>query len=222
MSNSIDPNIAGAMAGQGTVAMPPARGVTPLSPVEFTREERHYTCTVKNASMHTPDGTKITFLNGYLRTNVRHIQEYLDDEIERGGTGPYLRHATQIEIDAAHRSADPETYYRDKVRGDMEKDLRAELEAKIRAELGLQPLVPTTMVNTPGAIEKVHLDVTDKGRVAGIDAVRQRIEAAKKSDGVNVIPTPAPGLNNPAVKTFQASIQSSADISDAAQSGVVE
>lgn len=131
---------------EATLRVPPvARGTTPISPVVHMAEKRSYICTMPNASMHRPDGTRITFQHGYFETDLKASIEYLDAEIALGHE--YLRHANPTEIDAAKMRIDPVGTLRDKLRPEVERELRTELEAKIRAELGMPAeIVPTPVV----------------------------------------------------------------------------
>lgn len=104
----------------GDVVKPYAfMGATPaVEPVCFHLTERA-------AVMHRPDGKKIDFFNNHFVAKLKQDIAYLASEIENGH--PYLRYATQQEIDAHDMAADP--------RGTVAKQLRPQIEMEVRDQL---------------------------------------------------------------------------------------
>jgi hypothetical protein len=88
-----------------------------------------FVCTLMNASLFRPDGKKLGFVKGLLKTQVKEDIEYLDGEIDNGN--PYVKRASKDEVDTAESLFDPIGSLRKKV----EKDVGAELYAKLREQL---------------------------------------------------------------------------------------
>ena len=155
---------------------PVARGITPVAPIVHLEKKRAYICTMPNASMHRPDGTRIGFIHGFHETDLKASIEYLDAEIAAGHE--YVRFATDAEIEAAHMRLDPVGTMKDMLRPQIEQELRAKLEAEIRAELGMPP-------------ETVPVKVDhDAQKLAGSDLLanlRNRL-SAEKVPGATLVP----------------------------------
>lgn len=164
---------------EATLRVPPiARGNTPISPIVHMENKQSYICTMPNASMHRPDGTRIIFQSGYFETDLKASIEYLNAEIALGHE--YLRHATPVEIDAARMRIDPMGTMREKLRPEVERELRTELEAKIRAELGMPaPIVPTPVA---GAVDEEKVSGTDL-----LASLRSRLKSERVT-GATLIP----------------------------------
>lgn len=162
----------------------PLQSITKPQPTIFVAAKA-YICTVANASLHRYDGTRIGFRFGFLETNVQATQQYLDDEIAAGNT--YLRHATANEITEAKMRLDPVGTIREKVKEEIEQELRVSLEAEIRQKLGiLQEL------NTPPAQQAVNNSNKDAEKLAGMDAVERlkQVQTAAKVEGARVTLNP--------------------------------
>jgi len=87
---------------------------------------------LRNASMFRPDGKKLGFVKGLFKTNVVEDIEYLDNEISGGN--PYISRANAAQIEEAESLFDPLGSLRKRV----EKDVGAELYAKLREKLSNQ------------------------------------------------------------------------------------
>jgi len=115
--------------------VPPLTTMTPPSPVSYATESKAYVCSVANASFHRKDGTRVGFRFGFLETNLVPTIEYLDEEIRNGNS--YLRYATSDEVLEARMRLDPIGTIREKVRDELEAELRVKLEVEIREKLGM-------------------------------------------------------------------------------------
>lgn len=109
---------------------PTARGIAPLEKVEFMSKSEAFVCTVANANMFTPGGTKIGFANGFIETNVKSVVEYLQREIDDGH--PYIRKATSEEVAQHRMRVNPAGEIESNLRAKMEVEFQARLEAAIR------------------------------------------------------------------------------------------
>jgi hypothetical protein len=162
----------------------PIQAITKPQPTVFV-PPKCYICTVANASLHRYDGTRIGFRFGFLETNVEATQQYLDTEIAAGNT--YLRHAIPSEITEAKMRLDPVGTIREKVKDEIEAELRVKLEAEIREKLGmLQEL------NTPASQQAVNNSNADAQKLAAMDVKerQQQIQNVKVGEGARVLLNP--------------------------------
>lgn len=148
---------------------------TPTPPIVMEKEEKYYVSQVPNASLHTPDGTRITFVHGFFRTSIKHIKSYLERELELGFINSYVREATPEEIYAANMRLDP--------RGTVTKEVRAQLEPVMRKELEAEILAELLGVNRE-EINEVDREIlrqnADAAKMAGVD-VSSRLAALRAS-----------------------------------------
>lgn len=169
--------------------VPPLQAITKPQPIEYV-EMKYYLCTVANASFHRFDGTRVGFRFGFLETNIKATQEYLDYEIRNGN--PYLREATTDEVMEAKMRLDPVGTIREKVRDELELELRVKLEAEIREKMGL-----LRDLNTPAAQTEVNRSNGDAEKLSGMD-VRQRLADTtdvKIGEGARVVLNPVSTAN---------------------------
>lgn len=150
----------------GNTGVPAVTAITKPFPTVKV-EMKYYTCTSLHASMHRQDGKKLPFVNGFLMTDIKADQDYLDAEIDHGN--PYVRPATEDEIHHAKMRMDPKGTMKQEVRSEIEAELRVELEAKIRAEIA-------------------GTAVTDASKLSGADAIRAKIGSVTSSGGATITP----------------------------------
>lgn len=168
---------------QAPPAVPSIAAITRPLPATKSFSTKYYVCTVSAASMHRKDGKKLPFVFGFLATDLLHDQEYLDAEIVEGNT--YVREATEEEIRAANMKFDPKGTIKKELAAELEPQIRAELEQKLRGEMEdelrkqVAALQDDKFLIKPPESEKIATD--DAGKLGGIDALKKRIEDAKKS-----------------------------------------
>lgn len=143
--SGINPDLGAPETPRTAAFVPPLAARTAPDKVVIVPVPKYYICNIPNASMHTKAGTRIPFINGFLETSVKAVQDYLDDELsgEAYEINPYIRYATPDEIRAALLRRDPKGVITKEVRAELEPVIRKELEDKIRLELmaqmGLSP-----------------------------------------------------------------------------------
>lgn len=165
-----------------TRVQPTARGTTPISPVVHTGVKKAYICSLPNASMHRPDGTRIGFRFGFMETDLKATQDYLDNEIIGGHE--FLRYATPEEIETAHMRLDPMGTMKDKIKSEMEQELRAELEAKIRAEMGLANVEQVSMID----VTQPNLDAAKLSGSDALSSLKARMGGTTQVTGATLLP----------------------------------
>jgi hypothetical protein len=143
---------------------------TAAEPPVKARETKYYICTVQNASMHRPDGTKLPFVEGFLETDILPSQRYLDAEIENGHG--YIRFATEAEINMHHMKKDP--------KGTIEAQLRPAIEAEVREELNAEIMALRNLLESSGV---------DAEKIAGVSSLSDKLAALKNSGSVIEAPT---------------------------------
>jgi hypothetical protein len=151
---------------------------------------KYYVCSMPTASLHRPDGKKITFINGFFKAELLEDQKYLDRQIETGafaGGGVEVKHASQEQVDDWRMRTDPRGTIRSQVKQELKSDpaLRAEIEAQIRAELAGQ--------KEPGSVEAANLDgakLASTKTAAEVIAERLGKEVVKSGSGTVVVDKP--------------------------------
>lgn len=129
-----DPNLVGVDTGRGPYVPPTPRHPEAINEVpEVMEQVKYYVCPVPNASFHTPGGTRIPFVSNFYKTDIQHIQQYLDNEIKMRNA--YVRHATQAEIDTASMRENPRGFITQQVRAEVEQETREKLMTAIRDRL---------------------------------------------------------------------------------------
>lgn len=96
-------------------------------------EFRVFVCTIHNASFFRPDGKKLPFIRGYLKTNVIADIAYCDNEVDGGNI--YIRRGTEDDIVTAEAVYDPMAHLKHRTRKQVEQELKDDLTIQIRAEL---------------------------------------------------------------------------------------
>jgi hypothetical protein len=154
-------------------------------------KDYHYVCPVASASMHTPDGTRISFLNGFYKTNIAHIVDYLESEIERGHS--YITHASEDEINSFRMRTNPKEVLAEQARQDLEPKIRTELEIKIRAALANR--LGISIDEVPGAEDIIppEKDLQDpsESNLATVD-LRSRLKNISMGGDTLITAGPAP------------------------------
>jgi hypothetical protein len=110
----------------------PALSLLPTTPrIGNTKQEEFviFVGSLHNASFFRPDGKKLPFIKGLLKTNTVEDIKYLDEEIASGN--PYVKRASPEEVSQAEALFDPLGALRKKI----EKDVGAELYEQLRAKL---------------------------------------------------------------------------------------
>lgn len=162
----------------------PIEAITKPQPTVIV-DVKYYVCTVANASFHRFDGTRIGFRFGFFETNVEATQQYLDWEIQQGNQ--YLRHATPDEVQEAKMRFDPVGTIREKVREELELELRAKLEAEIREKMGILQ----NMSVSPQQ-QEVNRSNADMAKMQNID-MRERLQKTsdvRTGEGARVLLNP--------------------------------
>lgn len=90
---------------------------------------------LSNASMFRPDGKKLGFVKGLLKTNIKEDIQYLDEEIMNGN--PYVKRANPDEVAAAESLFDPLGSLRKKIEKDVGAELYEELRKRLSNKLGI-------------------------------------------------------------------------------------
>jgi hypothetical protein len=178
------------------VRVAPIQAYTPASPTIIVAK-KYYICVVANASLHRKDGTRVGFTNGFLETEVEATQEYLDGEIIAGN--PFVRLATQHEVQEARMKRDPRGTIREQVREELEAELRIKLEREIKEKLGI-PIdyhdIPLGAV-PEGTANAAETSVDDEQRVQGSDAIaalKERMHKLKVPGATVIMRSEAPYL----------------------------
>lgn len=123
------------MAGVDRPVVQPLQALTPADPVVIEQEEKHYYCSVPNASFYKHDGTRLGFVNGFFSSNIKAVKDYLDNEIANGLVTAYLRPANKEEVARIMSVRNPLAALEEDFRMTKEPELRKELERKIVASI---------------------------------------------------------------------------------------
>lgn len=140
MSNSINPD----MVGVDTPVVQPLQAFTPPDPVIVEPEEKHYYCSVPNASFYKHDGTRLGFVNGFFSSNIKAIKDYLDNEIANGHVAAYLRYANKTEVARIMSIRNPLAALEEDFKINREPELRQKLEREIVASIMGVPVSQVT------------------------------------------------------------------------------
>jgi hypothetical protein len=182
----------------------PIEAKTKPEPVVIENDESHYYCAVPNASMHSHDGTRIPFVNGFYSTRVKSLKEYLDHEIdENDGAGGTLRRASETEVRQIMITRNPQAVMEEDFKKNREPELRAELEAKIRAEMsGVKPT-----------------EVSDEEKMAGVDKREEAPVSDSNKSSVKSITPISETRPLSASESFQRAMVGTDKVSSAAADG---
>lgn len=102
-------------------------------------EERFYTCTLRNASMHRPDGVRVAFAGpgAICATDIMETVDFLETEIAHGNQ--YIRPSTEAEVAQYNAIMHPVEHLRAEAKRmfgpEYEASVRTKLEAEIRAQI---------------------------------------------------------------------------------------
>jgi hypothetical protein len=151
--------------------------VESTAPLGITKvEPKHYVCTVPAASMFRHDGKKLPFVHGFLTTNLKEDQDYLDYEIHSGNT--YLREATAEEVHVARMRADPRGTIREELRPEVEAEVASRFETEIKA---LQDKINQLTGGEPAKVEPGSVGATnvDAEKIAGTGSTQDKLAALR-------------------------------------------
>lgn len=123
------------LVGVDTPIVQPLQALTPPDPVVVEEEEKHYHCSVPNASFYKHDGTRLGFVNGFFSSNIKAIKDYLDNEIANGAVASYLRRASKDEVARIMSVRNPMAALEEEFKVNKEPELRKELERDIVASI---------------------------------------------------------------------------------------
>lgn len=116
----------------------PALSLLPTTPrIGNTKQEEYviFVGSLHNASFFRPDGKKLPFIKGLLKTNTVEDIKYLDEEIASGN--PYVKRASAEEVSAAEALFDPLGALRKKIEKDVGAELYEQLRARLSNSLGI-------------------------------------------------------------------------------------
>lgn len=205
-----DPNLMGIDTGQGPYVQPTPRHPEAINEVPISSGlMKSYVSPVPQASFHTPGGTRITFVHNFYKTDIKHIQDYLDYEIAM--RNPYLRAATSEEVNTAAMREDPKGFLTTQVRAEVEAQTRDKLMAAIKDRLAKGDDIDDVLAGRANPVEvtgrmaaqydPLAADINeDAARLATTDALQQR-NPAKVTDvgsGTLVETSSAPAALEPA------------------------
>lgn len=202
--------VAGALDTNKVAALPSFPGGTPAPVVVVEPVEKHYVAAIPSASMHTTDGTRITFINGFFSTKLKHVKEYLDKELE--GNNIYIRAATPSEVDTIKMTRDPKGTMRAALIEEMGRDeatLRATLEKEI-----LGKLLGVTPSEVQGTVDDYlnKVETVVEGAETVVDAVADKVKSWKGA----LKGTPAAGAVTQGVSPLNAGMVGTDKIAGAA------
>lgn len=178
MSQNPDLQAAAPEAAQQPHVQPLAAITPPMSNTKMPTAV-YFMCTIANASMFRPDGKKLPFVAGFLKTSIKEDISYLDAEIENGSQ--YIRRANGKEIESARMYEDPLGAIKDVVRIEMEKQVRdnytiEQLETLLAEKKNPKP---KEVVSTETPDQKARRLLAEMGskkfKPAGTDAVASGI-----------------------------------------------
>lgn len=164
----------------------PLAAITPPMPNTKVREAVYFTCTIMNASMFRPDGKKLPFVAGFLKTNIQEDIAYLDGEIENGNQ--YIHRANSKEVEQARMYEDPLGAIKDVVRLEMEKQVRdnytiPQLEALLAEKKNPKPKDVSPVEAPEQKARRLLAELGSKKlKPAGTDAVTSGIASSNSGD----------------------------------------
>lgn len=189
----------------GLPRVPSLTAMTAAFPVIAAKAPKYYVCTMKAASMHRPDGKRITFVQGFFKAEQVYDQRYLDHEIINGGASTYIREATPEEV--------YQYKLRTNLRGTIEEDIKPEIESRVKADLTARIIAAVKDSSNSGKsmdqilaelesgdllpqgadIEQQKQDpkqlvVTDEQKIAGVSSTTDalaRLKAAREKTGTS-------------------------------------
>ena len=164
--------------GQPTVqpTAQPANSITQPLPVIIMEEPVFFTCSMLNHHMHRTDGKRLAFTFGVLESKDHYDAVYLIQEINSGN--PFIRKSSEQEIDVYKMRTDPRGHMEkkltpgieEKVRVELEIELRNSLEAKLKAmNVVLSPEQLASLSEQSTASSKFTTD--DEAKLAGTTAL---------------------------------------------------
>jgi hypothetical protein len=148
MSNTLNPDL----PDLNSPSVPELQALTPPDPIVLENTEKHYFCTVPNASMFKKDGTRLSFINGFFSTKLKSAKDYLDKEVADGHS--YIRNATDEEVARILATRDPMAALEADFKTNKEPELRKNLEKDIIATIMGVPRDSVTDEVVEGFISK--------------------------------------------------------------------
>lgn len=206
-------SVPGLIGGQNPMLIDPLRGSNVVQPIQgFTaaypqrdqEDFRYYYCEMKNHHMHRPDGKRLAFHTKVLKTGDVILQmlatkdiydiAYLDQEISAGN--PYIRPATEQEIELYNMRIDPRTTMKRALGPEMEAEITRKLMTRL-SNMGVQlsdaqlaELSGSTLAPVPGPDPLEGNQ--DAGKISGTDARLQALKAGIKTGSGTMLLQPDP------------------------------
>lgn len=175
MSNTFNPDL----VGVDRPVVQPLQALTPPDPVVVEEEEKHYHCSVPNASFYKHDGTRLGFVGGFFSSNIKAVKDYLDGEIASGHVTAYLRKATKEEVARIMSVRNPMAALEEEFKINREPELRKQLEREIVASIMGVPVNQVTEDVADTFMKRTNNEGMDK--TADPEEIKRRLSLLGKS-----------------------------------------
>lgn len=173
-------NTAGAdIAAVQNLAVLPTKALTPPMEQHEASGYAYFRCSLPTASLHRPDGKKLPFVRGLLKSKIQEDIDYLRNEIKQENA--YIEEVKdESGIEAIEATLNPREALKNSVMKEVSAEIgnilaaeRSKMEAEIRAKL----------------LAEMATGSSDAGKIAGVDGgdVNAVMNSAQQTGQVQVV-----------------------------------